>query len=263
MPSTSSTAEGCGESRSVWMQRTRRGRPGSTNEPECASASSTQPMAKSCELGPSRPTWIRTAERLFACRCPLLRFRRFRPAAVPIERLWIEIDHDILCLGVEVHGVAAQLPAETALLVAAEGRLGRVDRRVVDADIAGLQASRQGVGALDVVRPDRRGQSVDRRVGGLHDLVLGGEGDYRQHRAEDLLLGKVHVLPHPVENGRGEKIAGGEIALCYALAAGDQLRTLLLGALAVGEDAAGLGWRDDRTHLRLVLEGIADADLAR
>ena len=75
---------------------------------------------------------------------------RLGPAAVPIERLRIEIHHHVLGLGVEIHGVAAQLPSQAALLVAAEWRL-RVDRRVVDADVAGLQAPRQGVGALDVV----------------------------------------------------------------------------------------------------------------
>src|SRR5215203_3098820 len=95
---------------------------------------------------------------------PRLRFRLWGlgPAAIPVERLRVEIDDDILGLGVEVHRVAAQLPAETALLVAAERRLGRVDRRVVDADVAGLQTARQGVGTLDVIGPDRGGQTVDR-----------------------------------------------------------------------------------------------------
>src|SRR5215217_3865788 len=73
-----------------------------------------------------------------------LRLWRLGPAAVPVERLWIEVHHDVLGLGVEIHGVATQLPAETALLVATEGCLGRVDRRVVDADVAGMQAPRQG-----------------------------------------------------------------------------------------------------------------------
>src|SRR5688572_27275634 len=116
----------------------------------------------------------------------LIRLRR--PISVPVERLRVEVDDDVLGLGVEIHGVPAQLAAETALLVAAEGRLGRVDRRVVDADVAGLKSARQDVGALDVVGPDRRRQTVDRGVGGLDDLVLGGEGDHRQHGTEDFLL---------------------------------------------------------------------------
>jgi hypothetical protein len=57
----------------------------------------------------------------FATRCLCLRV--LWPAAVPVERLWVEVDDDILGLAVEIHGVAAQFAAETALLVGAEDSL--------------------------------------------------------------------------------------------------------------------------------------------
>jgi hypothetical protein len=57
----------------------------------------------------------------FATRCLCL--RGFWPASVPVERRWVDADDDILGLGVEIHGVAAQFAAETALLVAAEDSL--------------------------------------------------------------------------------------------------------------------------------------------
>ena len=88
------------------------------------------------------------------------------------------------------------------------------------------------------------------------------ERDHGEDGAEDLLLRQVHVLAHLIEDGRGDEVAGGELALADAAATGDELGALVGGTLAVGEDAIGLGGRDDRAHLRLVLQGIADADLA-
>ena len=45
-------------------------------------------------------------------------------------------------------------------------------------------------------------------------------------------------------------------------ATGDKLRAVVLRDLAVGKDAVALSRGDDRTHLRIVLKWVADADLA-
>src|SRR5215211_6580522 len=118
----------------------------------------------------------------------LSRTRIGGPTAIPVEWLGVQIDDDVFDLGVEIESVAAELAANATLLEAAEWSFGRVDGRIVDADVAGLDAAGHGVGTLDVIRPDRGGESEDRAVGGGDDFVFSFERYNRENRAEDFVL---------------------------------------------------------------------------
>src|SRR5437762_1506916 len=82
----------------------------------------------------------------------------------------------------------ADVPAEAARLIAAEGRAGIEAVIRVDPDRAGLDLPRQAMRQLHILRPDRRYEPVDGAVGDLHGLLSVAKADGRQHRAEDFFL---------------------------------------------------------------------------
>ena len=80
-------------------------------------------------------------------------------------------------------------------------------------NVAGLDSARQGVGSLDVIRPDRSGEAIDRAVGHPDDIVLGFERDHRQHRPEDLLLRQPHVGPYTAEDSWLHEVAAASASV--------------------------------------------------
>src|SRR3546814_1868218 len=88
-----------------------------------------------------------------------------------------------------VDGVERLVAAEAGLLEAAERRGDVAAVEAVDPDRAGPEAAGGLHGLVDVGGPDRRRQAVDRVVGDPDRLVLVGEGEGGEHRAEDLLSG--------------------------------------------------------------------------
>src|ERR1700722_12679906 len=87
------------------------------------------------------------------------------------------------------------LTADTTLLVAAEGRVGRKEIRAVDIQSAGADAAghaQRPLGATD----DRARQSVNRIIGDAHGIVVIFVGDDYEYRTKDLLLCDPHVVCH-------------------------------------------------------------------
>src|SRR5580658_3667863 len=83
----------------------------------------------------------------------------------------------------------AALPAEPALLVAAEWRRGVEPVERVGPDDARLELRRHPEDPGALLRPDARAQAIGRVVGLLDRLVHGAEREDREHGSEDLLAG--------------------------------------------------------------------------
>src|SRR3984885_2559928 len=97
--------------------------------------------------------------------------------------------------------VPATFPAVPGFLVAAErrGRVELVER--VGPHHAGAQPVGDGEDPGALLGPDSGGQPVRRVVRLLHRLPRSTEGQYGQHRTEDLLAGDPVRLGHPGEDG--------------------------------------------------------------
>ncbi len=185
-----------------------------------------------------------------------------RPATVPIERFRVEIDHDILDLGIEFESVAAQLAANSTLLVATEGRLGRIDGWVVDAHIARFDPPRHGVRSLDVIGPDGGRQSEDGAVGRGHDLVFGFERNHRQDRSENLVLRQPHIGRDLSEHGWLDVVPCAEFLGIDLLATVEQFGAVLDRVLTELQHLALLLFADDGSHLGIPIERVSYANLA-
>src|SRR5215470_17341269 len=109
---------------------------------------------------------------------------------------------DGLVLEIASETLRAELPAESRLLEAAEGRLEIDDHARVDGDAARAHARGDLRAALDVGRPDAAAQAVLRVVGDRDRLLLAAVGDHGQHRPEDLLLRDLHLVVDVREDGR-------------------------------------------------------------
>src|SRR5262245_17295521 len=114
--------------------------------------------------------------------------------------LLFDADPDALHLREVAQALRAEIAAEPRLLVAAERHAGVVEVVRIDPHRSGLDASRDGVRLLDVLRPDARRQAVVDAVGLRHGVVDAVEADHRQHRAEDLLLGDAHRVVDALEH---------------------------------------------------------------
>src|SRR6478735_9628803 len=112
-------------------------------------------------------------------------------------------DHDALGLEVFVDGLDPVLPSETGLLHASERNHVAVGAVGVDPDCADLQRFRDPQGPADVAGPDARDEAVSDIVTQQAGLVLVGELDDGQDRAEDLLLRNAHVVAYLLVLGRG------------------------------------------------------------
>src|SRR5712692_9472239 len=158
-------------------------------------------------------------------------------------------------LQIGLEPVAAAFAAEAGLLVAAERR-GRVEAVVrVRPDHPGAEPLGHPQDARALLRPYPRREPV-RCVVRLLDRLLGGaEGEYGEHRPEDLLLGDPVALGHVREDGRRKPVALlGQTARrlvdlgAFGLARLDELADLLQLLLRV-----------DRAHVGVLVERIADA----
>ena len=73
---------------------------------------------------------------------------------------------------------------------------------VVDPDSAVPQRIRYPLRAIEIVRPDRSGETVDRVVSECNCLRLRGEGFNREYWPERFVLHTAHLGVAPVKNCR-------------------------------------------------------------
>src|SRR6185437_6871535 len=86
---------------------------------------------------------------------------------------------------------------------------------------------------------------------------------HRIHRAEDLFLRDAHRGLHLGEDGRLQEEAVRQRAISAPLAAQNQLGPLLLADCDVFFDALQLLGVDYRSHVRLRIQAVAEAELSR
>src|SRR5215469_10032437 len=113
--------------------------------------------------------------------------------AKPPRRNDVEVDVDLLDLGVRIVTVRSELAADTALLVSAPRRF--VVRRMVRVDPrnAGTQLANHAMRLADVLRKNRTGQAVNRVVGEPDRFGFVVERLNHEHRPEDLFLHDPHA----------------------------------------------------------------------
>src|SRR3954451_22409991 len=154
-----------------------------------------------------------------------------------------------------LEAVQAPLAAEAGLLVAAERarRVEAVER--VRPDDSGAQTLRHPEDARALLGPHAGAKTVRRVVRLLDGLVGRAEREHAEDRAEDLLLRDAIALRDVREDRRCEPVALlGQLARrlvdlgALLLAGGDELLDLL-----------ELHARVDRAHIRVLVQGIADA----
>src|SRR6478752_6212473 len=93
----------------------------------------------------------------------------------------------------------AHLAPDAALLVAAEGRVGRKEVRPVDVHRAGADAARQAQRPLRAA-DDRPGQAIDGLIGEAHRVIVVAAADPRPPWSSDALLRNVHVVGYATED---------------------------------------------------------------
>src|SRR5690349_19072665 len=163
---------------------------------------------------------------------------------------------DRLQLGVVVHTLGAELPADAGALEATERRV-EVHVVLVHRVGAGADAAGDVHALVDVVGPHRPGEAVLAVVGDPHGVGGVLERDDGEHRAEDLLPGDAHVVVRVGEDRRLHVPAAVE-AVGTAAAADDDTRTLLLTERDVLLDPLLLALRDERPDLGGRVRRIAD-----
>lgn len=132
-----------------------------------------------------------------------------------------------------------------------------VVKRTVDPHGAGPELAGNVVSLADVLGPDTGGETVDRVVGTLDDLIDLGVLHDRHHGAEDLLAGDGHVIGHVGEDGGGHEVA----LVAHAGTADSHAGALLLADVDEVQNALHLLLRDLGTLLGLGVERVAHPPL--
>src|SRR5918997_4197827 len=217
----------------------------------------------------SRPPWPVSRTAFMAYRAPqsdadyppALRGFADRRCCVPLRKSSLPAlrsgasshpDHHVLDLCVVLQSLESPLSPDAALLVAAERRPRAAREVLVDHDVACLDVSREPHRAIDVGCKDSGRQAVVRVVGDLGRLLLGREGQDRQHRTEYLLPGDAHLAAHAIEYGRGDEVSPLELARA---APDDQVRALVPSRFHVAHDAVEMFGGDEGPHIRVFHAG--------
>src|SRR5262249_38770895 len=155
----------------------------------------------------------------------------------------------------------APLPSVARLLVTAKAGV-EVDLGAVQVHVAGSDALRDALGALEVPRRDVAREPVGGIVRDLHGLVVALVGQEGEDGAEDLLPGDRHVVAHVAEDG-GLHVVPALEACGAARTTGRQLRPLVDPGLDEALDLVELRLAHYRAEHGAVAEGIADAHRLR
>ena len=127
-------------------------------------------------------------------------------------------------------------PADTGLLVAAEGRMGRIGVVAIRPDPSGLDATAEAVAGTGIAAPHTGAEAVERVIGNRQGFFLVLERGHGNDRAEDFLLED----PHPVvalQHGRFDIITIAQLARqAGGLTAGQDLGAFLAADIEIGEN---------------------------
>src|SRR6266540_4695386 len=174
-----------------------------------------------------------------------------------VERLRARGDEDALRLQVELERLEPELAAEAGLLVPAERDSREGGVRHVDPDCPGLDPTCKPVAPRGISGPDGCHQPVPDVVRDADRVLLILERDHRHDRPKDLLLGDGHRALDRREHRRRIE---GTLAVAEP-AARDDLGTLLTALLDEAVHLVAMLRGDERAHLRLGIERIADPQL--
>ena len=138
------------------------------------------------------------------------------------------------------------------------------DRAGVDVRDAGLEVAHRAEGLVDVAREDRgREAELDRRSRRESPRRSPRTADQRRRRAEDLLLRDPHLRVDVAEDRRPVEEALVEAVPGRDLAAGEELRALVLADLRVRVDLLERALVDDRADVGVVVPARRRAAASR
>src|ERR1700722_15667919 len=120
----------------------------------------------------------------------------------------------------------------------------------IDVGLAKFELTTGFEGRIDIVREDRRGQSVFRVVGECYRLVQATDCLNRQDRAEDLVAHYPHICSATRDDGRFVVIPARPIR--YFTTADDGC-PVFPGLLDRSADLVQAGLVDQRPHMKIVL----------
>src|SRR5215472_15972490 len=179
---------------------------------------------------------------------------------VPANRLFVQIDVDLLRFQVLLDAPGAELPSEAGLFLAAPRCFDVCRLHVINPDDAGPQRLHRPQRPEDVTRPHRRCKPVGCVIGDADGVLLVRKGNYSGHGAEDLLARDAGAVCGVVEDRRLHVIA-----LCEGRrpSASDRQLGFGLADLQIRVDALVLFLADQRSHLGFAREWRAELDAFR
>jgi len=139
-------------------------------------------------------------------------------------------------------------------LIRVAGRRRRIGQVLVDADRAGLNATRDVRAVVGIRRPDGPAEPVLGVVGDPDGILLAVVGDHREHRSEDLLTGDRLIVGDIGEDGRLHEPA----APLRSSAAGHETSTLFLCGADVALDSVAVARGRHRTDHRVRVKRVTD-----
>src|SRR5712671_3361855 len=154
--------------------------------------------------------------------------------------------------------------AVASSLSSSEGKMNfGANRGSVDIGNAGIQIANGGEGLVHVFRVERRRESVLDAVRNPDSIFQVITRNNRNHRPEDFFLRDAHLRVDIAEYRRLHEPAILIVALVEPLAAAHQLRAFVLADRDVAEVSLQLLLVDRRTHLRGLIQSVADFQLLR
>src|SRR5215472_1021310 len=164
---------------------------------------------------------------------------------------------NILHVAIEVETPVAAFAADSGIAASAE-RCGQfAHEEAVDPYGAGDDPLRQAHCALLALAEDHRGQAIVGTVPEPDGFFFVAEGLPGQYGSEDLALHNLHLLRHPIEQGRLEV----QLARAVPMATPDRLDTGVQGAIDESLDAPVVLRRDERTDAGVLVARIANREL--
>ncbi len=118
----------------------------------------------------------------------------------------------LICVQAKSSSIDSSRPMPDCLY-SAERDADVMRARAVDPYVTRFDARRKAMRAVEVVRPDRRGEAVIERVDAREHVVLVRPAQDRHHRPEDLLARDAHVVGDVGEHGRLDEEPAGELRI--------------------------------------------------